>query len=114
MQANSSESNKYVMEGARSKKSTFLGGVGLCLSIAGLFGVIAGTFVSHLEAMSIPGVIIANVVTFFTFLSVPGFVLSSIATFCKPPRRAAIWGVLLGLVGLCFLPTMLFYWSQWH
>jgi hypothetical protein len=112
MQSNSSESNNYDLPGAASKKPSNLGRVGLCFSVAGLFGVITASFVTCLEHLPVPLAIIVNVTIILNLLSVPGSLISLVALYGAPPRRAAFWGVMLALVGIAYLPTMLIPWIR--
>lgn len=99
MRSNSLESNNYHLP-ASTNKLWFLGRLGLCLSAAGLGGLIAASFVSSLDNPAIRQSTITNAAVLLILLSVPGSLISLAALFREPPRGAACWGVLLGLVGL--------------
>jgi hypothetical protein len=71
-----------------------VGHIGFALSLLGVVGVcLAGFPVVGLQGM------------WLAFLSVPGLVISLIGLFI-PPRRLAVWGTVLGIVGVLYVPTI--------
>jgi hypothetical protein len=73
-----------------------LGRAGFFLSLAGICGV---AFVGPFgQTVALIGIVL-------TFLSLPGIVLSAIG-LCGSPRRLAAWGLLIGIAGALYLPTI--------
>jgi len=85
------------MEGEHTTKArNRLAQAGFFMSLLGICGVfVAGPF-----GASAPRVIIS-----LAFLSLPGIVLSAMG-LRRGPRRLATWGLLLGLAGAMYLPTL--------
>jgi hypothetical protein len=67
---------------------------GLILSILGLIGV---TFCSHPTLGGLGRVL--------ALCSIPGLISGAIGRFSKEPRRG-FWAVLLGAIGVLYLPTL--------
>jgi hypothetical protein len=92
------EAPRHVNSGGQSRPNNLVGAIGFTLSFVAFFGLCTvGPF----------GPTISTIGMALTCLSVPGLFVSSAGLFWRPKRWAAL-GFVLGLVGLCFLPTFYF------
>jgi len=75
-----------------------LGTIGFSLSFVAILGLCTvGSFGQMMSAIGMS----------LTCLSIPGLLVSSAGLWWRPKRLAA-WGVVLGMIGLCYLPTFYF------
>jgi hypothetical protein len=70
--------------------------IGFSLSLAGVLGLMTvGTF----------GPLVSHIGMYITFLCIPGLAISIVGLVWQP-RRFAICGVVLGVLGSAYLPTI--------
>lgn len=95
---NPNQAPRHASSGGQRRPSNLVGAIGFTLSFVAFLGLCSvGTL----------GPMTSTVGMALTCLSVPGLLVSSAGLFWRPKRWAA-FGVILGVLGLCFLPTFYF------
>lgn len=79
--------------------SNHIGRIGFTFSLIGLLSLFA------LSAVEPFGTLVSTAAIWATFLSLPGLFISGLAMI-RYPSRLAGWGVVVGLFGSVYLPTI--------